>query len=72
MSIAKLSAKILQILPKPLLTEDQLRLLRYDNIESGMYKTNLDLGFDAKKLFKDEIKKYSYNWRSGGQFSKNN
>ena len=37
-----------------------------------MYKTNLDLGFDAKKLFKDEIKKYSYNWRSGGQFSKNN
>ena len=72
MSIAKLSAKILQLLPKPLLTEDQLRLLRYDNIESGMYKTNLDLGFDAKKLFKDEIKKYSYNWRSGGQFSKNN
>ena len=29
--LAKLSAKILQILPNPLLTEDQLRLLKYDN-----------------------------------------
>ena len=32
--IAKLSAKFFQLLPKPLLTEDQLKLLKYDNIPS--------------------------------------
>ena len=71
-SIASLSAKILQLLPKPLLTEDQLKLLKYDNIKSGIYKTNYDLGYKAKRYFKTEIDKYSFNWRSGGQFNKNN
>ena len=70
--IAKLSAKILQLLPKPLLTEDQLKLLKYDNIKSGNYKNNIELGLEAKKKFKDEINKYSYNWRTGGQFSEIN
>ena len=70
--IAKISAKILQILPKPLLTEDQLKLLKYDNIESSYYKTNYDLGYKTNKIFKYEIDKYSFNWRTGGQFSKNN
>ena len=70
--IAKISAKILQLLPKPLLTEDQLRLLKYDNCKSGNYKNNYDLGLNTNKKFEEEIKKYSYNWRSGGQFSKNN
>ncbi len=70
--IAKLSAKFLQILPKPLLTEDQLTLLKYDNIKSGNYKNNFDLGFITKRSFKEEINKYSYNWRAGGQFSKQN
>ena len=37
-----------------------------------MYKTNFDLGFKTNKLFDDEINKYSYNWRSGGQFAKKN
>ena len=37
----KLTAKFFQLLPKPLLTEDQLRLLKYDNISSGKYKTCL-------------------------------
>ncbi len=70
--IAKITAKILQILPKPLLTEDQLKLLKYNNVSSGNYKTNFDLGFKADKIFNIEINKYSYNWRSGGQYSKNN
>ena len=69
--LAKLSAKVLQIFPKPLLTEDQLKLLKYDNIKSGMYKTNFDLGYSADRIFKSEINKYSYNWRTGGQFSEN-
>ena len=67
--VAKLSAKFFQLLPKPLLTEDQLRLLKYDNIPSGKYKTNLDIGLPSKLYFKDEVKKYSYMWRDGGEFS---
>ena len=68
--IASISAKIFQLLPKPLLTEDQLKLLKYDNIKSGNHKTNFDLNLNANRKFKLEIDKYSYNWRSGGQFAK--
>ena len=70
LSIAKLTAKIFEIMPKPLITTDQLNLLKYDNISSEKYKNNFDLGIDAKKIFDVEIKKYSFNWRTGGQFSK--
>ena len=69
--IAKLTAKFLQLMPKPLLTEDQLRLLKYDNISSGKYKTNFEIGVPSKLFFKDEVEKYSYMWRDGGQFSTN-
>ena len=68
--LAKLTAKILQLFPSPLLTEDQLRLLKYDNCVSNKYKNNFDLGFKATKKFDIEIEKYSYNWRTGGQFAK--
>jgi uncharacterized protein YbjT (DUF2867 family) len=67
--IATLSAKFFQLLPNPLLTQDQLRLLKYDNVNSGRYKTNSELGFPCKKNFYDEVKKYCYMWREGGQFS---
>ncbi len=69
-AIAKLSTKFLQILPKPLITFDQLKLLKYDNIPSKINKTNFDLGLKATKIFENEIQKYSYNWTSGGQFSR--
>ncbi len=68
--IAKISAKLFQIMPKPLLTCDQLNLLKYNNVISGINKTNFDLGLIATKKFETEIEKYSYNWREGGQFSK--
>ncbi len=68
----KLSAKFFQLFPKPLLTEDQLKLLKYDNIISGKYKTNSDIGFPAKCLFEKEVEKYCHMWREGGQFSKKN
>ena len=68
-SIASLTAKFFQILPNPLLTEDQLRLLKYDNVSSGKYKTNFDVGVPSKRIFDIEVKKYSYMWREGGQFS---
>ena len=67
--VASLSAKIFQLLPNPLLTEDQLRLLKYDNILSGKYKSNFELGMPSKKTFNEEVKKYAYMWRDGGQFS---
>ena len=68
--VAKITAALLGVLPKPLLTLDQLKLLKYDNIPSKNYKTNFDLGLTANKKFEEEIEKYSYNWRSGGQYSK--
>ena len=70
MPLAIISAKILQLFPKPLLTEDQLKLLKYDNIKSGKYKTNFDIGIKTNRLFRDEIEKYSFNWRDGGQYTK--
>ena len=66
---AKLTAKIFQLLPSPILTEDQLRLLKYDNVLSGKYKSNSDIGVPSKKYFNEEVKKYAYMWREGGQFS---
>ena len=67
--MAKLSAKFFQLMPKPLLTEDQLRLLKYDNISTGKYKTNSEIGVPSKLFFEDEVKKYSFMWKEGGQFS---
>ena len=57
-------------MPKPLITLDQLRLLKYDNIVSNKYKTNFDLKMFANRKFDEEINCYSFNWTSGGQFSK--
>ena len=73
LSLAKLSAIFFHILPKPPITLDQIRLLKYDNIASGKYKTNLDLGLKNLKKFNEEVEKYCYMWKNEGQFSvKNN
>ena len=69
LTLASLSAKFFQLFPKPLLTQDQLRLLKYDNIVSGKYKTNTDIGIPSKLFFKREVKKYAHMWREGGEFS---
>ena len=66
---AQLSARIFEIMPQPLITRDQLRLLKYNNISSGKYKTNKDIGIPSLRYFDEEVKKYSYMWREGGQFS---
>ena len=67
--LAQFSARFFEILPNPLLTRDQLRLLKYDNISSGKYKTNSEIGIPSVKFFDQEVKKYCYMWREGGQFS---
>ena len=69
LSVAKISARFFEIMPNPLLTRDQLRLLKYDNIASGKYKTNFEIGTPSLRYFDKEVKKYSYMWREGGQFS---
>ena len=70
LKIAEVSARFFEIMPNPILTRDQLRLLKYNNIPSGKYKTNFDLKMYANKKFDEEINRYSYNWTIGGQFSK--
>ena len=69
LAIANFSAKLFELLPNPILTRDQLRLLRYDNIPSGKYKTNSDIGIPSVRIFDKEVYKYCYMWREAGQFS---
>ena len=68
--IAKIIAFFLEKLPTPLMTRDQLRLLKYDNILSKENKSNIDIGFKSKLKFDEEIVKYSYMWKKGGEYSK--
>ena len=67
--IANISANFFQLFPKPLLTKDQLKLLKYDNIPSRKYKTNFEINLPSKRFFSQEVEKYCYMWREGGQFS---
>jgi NADH dehydrogenase len=68
--LAKLSAIFFQLLPNPLLTLDQLKLLRYNNVASGKYKTNFDIGIPSVRRFDVEVEKYAFMWKEGGQFSR--
>ena len=67
--LAKISAVFFQLFPNPLLTLDQLRLLKYDNIQSENGITNFDLGCPSKLYFEDSVLKYSFNYTEGGQYS---
>ena len=67
--IANISANFFQLFPKPLISRDQIRLLQYDNIISGKYQTNFDIGLPSVCIFEEEVEKYCYMWREGGQFS---
>ena len=67
--LSRVTASFFELLPKPLLTRDQLRLLKYNNITSKKYKTNFDIGVPSKLIFENEVKKYCYMWRENGQFS---
>ncbi len=68
--LAKISTFFLELFPKPLITQDQLKLLKYSNIPSGKYKTNYDLNIPSVANFENEVNKYAYMWKDGGQFSK--
>ena len=70
--VAQLSTFFFEMFPKPLITLDQLKLLKYHNIPSGEYKTNFDINIPSYANFDNEVNKYSHMWRDGGQFSKLN
>ncbi len=69
LKIAQVSAGLFELMPNPIITRDQLKLLKYNNTSSGKYKNNFDIGSPSLRYFDKEVKKYSYMWRDGGQFS---
>jgi len=68
--IAKFTCTLFELLPKPLITKDQLLLLKYDNVASGKYKTNFDLNLSSYADFNIEVSKYAFMWKEQGQFAK--
>ena len=66
--LAKFQAKILQLLPKPLLTTDQVEILKYDNIVTNNYPTIKDLKISPKTI-ESVLPDYIWRFRKGGQFA---
>ena len=69
-SLARMTAHVFELLPRPLITNDQLRLLKYDNVLSRKYKSNNDFEFNCSSRFEVEVNKYSYMWKNEGEYSK--
>ena len=61
---AKFQAKILQLLPKPLLTTDQVEMLKYDNIVTNKYPTLKDLKINPKTI-ESVLPNYIWRFRKG-------
>ena len=70
---AKLQASVLQFMPKPLLTPDQVELLKTDNVVSQAaietQRTLAGLGITAPVSFEDNVPTYLWRYRKFGQFS---
>tara|TARA_B100001167_G_scaffold172692_1_gene124554 strand:- start:203 stop:751 length:549 start_codon:yes stop_codon:yes gene_type:complete len=66
-SVAKFQSYFLQMMPNPLLTSDQVDMLKYNNIVSGKYPTLEDLGISGKTI-QSILPTYIYRFRTGGQF----
>ena len=64
---AKFQSYFLQMLPNPLLTPDQVELLKHHNIVSGDHPTLKDLGITGTPI-QSILSKYIYRFREGGQF----
>jgi len=64
---AKFQSYFLQFFPNPLLTPDQVELLKYNNIVSGNHSTLRDLGITGTSI-ENILSKYIYRFRAGGQF----
>jgi len=66
--VAKIQAWFLQILPKPLLTVDQVKLLQHDNVVSEGARTLADLGIQATAA-EGVVESYLYAYRPQGQYT---
>ena len=66
-SLAKFQSYFLQIFQNPLITPDQVEMLKYNNIVSGNYPTLNDLGISGTPI-QNVLPKYIYRFREGGQF----
>ena len=66
-SIAKFQSYFFQMMPKPLLTPEQVEILKYNNIISGKYPSLKDLDIKGATI-QNILPKYIYRFRSGGQF----
>ena len=66
-SLAKFQSYFLQIFQNPLITPDQVEMLKYNNIVSGNYPTLSDLGISGTPI-QSVLPKYIYRFREGGQF----
>ena len=64
---AKFQSYFLQMMPNPLLTPDQVELLKHNNVASGDYPTLKDLGITGT-IIQSILPKYIYRFRAGGQF----
>ena len=64
---AKFQSYFLQLMPNPLLTPDQVEILKNNNVVSGDYPTLKDLGITGTPI-QSILPKYIYRFRSGGQF----
>ncbi|MCK4867399.1 MAG: complex I NDUFA9 subunit family protein [Alphaproteobacteria bacterium] len=67
--MATMKAVFLQLLPKPLLTTDQVELLKHDNVVSGDLPTLTDLGIEPTGA-EGIIPTYLDRYRAGGRFTK--
>ena len=64
---AKFQSYFLQMMPNPLLTPDQVELLKYNNVVSQDHSTLKDLGITGTSIH-SILPKYIYRFRAGGQF----
>ena len=65
--LAKFQSYFMQMMPNPLLTPDQVLLLRQNNIVTGEYPVLKDLGIEGTTI-QSILPKYIYRFRTGGQF----
>jgi len=66
-SLAKFQSYFFQMLPNPILTSDQVEMLKFNNVVTGEHPTLNDLGISGKTI-ESVLPKYIYRFRAGGQF----
>lgn len=66
--LAFLKSIFLQLAPKPLLTPDQVRLLKYDNVVSPTAHTLKDLGITPTTV-EAEVPNYLWRYRAKGEYA---